>query len=68
MDVEGDRVRPGAAAAAAASDMVDTADQRDGDVAGTGSVAAQKPVVLQSVVFVRKIKVGRGASRAARAV
>jgi hypothetical protein len=70
-------VRPGAvvvvvaaaaAAAAAGSDTVDMVDQRDEGVVGTGSVAAQKPVVLQNVVFVRRIKVGRGASKAARVV
>ena len=72
----GRQVRSGAAAAEAAAaaavaaglDTVDTVAQREGDVAGTGSVAAQKPVALQSVVFVRQIKVGRGELKAARAV
>lgn len=71
VDVGGHQARPGAVAAAAAaagSGTVDTVAQREGDVAGTGSVAAQKSVALQNVVFVRQIKVGREASKAARVV
>ena len=62
-DVGGPQVRPGAAAAAAAaeSDTVDTVAQREGYVAGTGFVAAQRPVALQNFVFVRQLQVDRGA-------
>lgn len=58
----------GADAAGAGSDTVETVDQRDEGVAGMGSVAARNPVVLQNAVFVRKIKVGPGASKAVRVV